>query len=479
MTQAKGFKGKALMGFETAFGAINAKGTRKPYLIPFNTFEPSASQALEDDPLIRGSRNPSAPVRGNIDESGSATVPVDAHAIGLWFKALFGAPTTTVVGAVNLDDDNAVDLGSGKVGLPATAHGLEPGTTVLIDGTVGYDGYHTLAPETSANQLVITATYAAELVSSSDTVTPARRVTLDAEAVTNIGGGLVGLPCAGHGLPVGAEITVAGTDNYDATYTIKRGTTTSVIAVTATYAAETLNGDEVADCLFYEHVYAIDDSLDFEMPSITVEKRFPDIPLYLHAYGLKVGSADLSAGGSGVVSVSLSLVGVDEQKSSDPFDADEGDVAVQFPMVRFSQGDARVVDNGETIGNRMNSLTLSINADLDDGDDQYTIGSGGRRVALPEGIMGLSGNISGLFTSTRFLDRAEAETRAPLQFGWYKGGYGLTVSMEETEIERKTPGFSGPKGIKEEFGYRAFYDTGAAGSAIVVTLKNEIKTWTE
>ena len=479
MTQAKGFKGKALIGFEDAFGVINAAGSRKPYLVPFNNFEPSASQALEDDPLIRGTRNPTAPVRGNIDESGSATVPVDAHAIGLWLKALFGAPTTTALGAVNLDDDNAVDLGSGKVGLPATAHGLEPSAPVVISGTTNYDGYHVLAPETSANQLVISATYVSELLASSNTATPSRRATLDAAPVTDLGGGLVGLPCAGHGLPVGAEITVAGTANYDATYTVKRGTTASVIAVTAAYAAETLNGDETADCLFYRHVYAIDDSLGFEMPSMTAEKRFPDLPLYLHAYGLKVGSAELSAGGSGVVGVNLSLTGVDEEKSSAAFDAHDNDIPVQFPLVRFSQGDARVVDDGETITNRFSSVTLSINADLDTGDDQYTIGSGGRRVALPEGIMQLSGNISGLFTSTRFLDRAESQARTPLAFGWYKGGYGLTVSMEETEIERKTPGISGPKGIKEEFGYRAFYDTGAAGSAIVVTLQNEIKTWEE
>jgi hypothetical protein len=54
----------------------------------------------------------------------------------------------------------------------------------------------------------------------------------------------VGIPCTGHPYSVGDTITIAGTTNYDGTYTAAAGTTTNKIVIAHAYAAETFAGTE-------------------------------------------------------------------------------------------------------------------------------------------------------------------------------------------------------------------------------------------
>lgn len=70
--------------------------------------------------------------------------------------------------------------------------------------------------------------------------------TLEAAAVAELGVGLVGLPCPGHGFVQDAVITVYGTQHYDGQYRVERGVTENVIAVAAPFVAETLPSDAKA-----------------------------------------------------------------------------------------------------------------------------------------------------------------------------------------------------------------------------------------
>lgn len=71
---------------------------------------------------------------------------------------------------VTLDAAPAVDKGGGLVGLPSTAHGLSAGNLVELSDTVNYDGEYTLDASTSANELVIPATYQAETFAGTEAV---------------------------------------------------------------------------------------------------------------------------------------------------------------------------------------------------------------------------------------------------------------------------------------------------------------------
>lgn len=67
--------------------------------------------------------------------------------------------------------------------------------------------------------------------------------TLEAAGVVELDLGVVGLPCAGHGLVQDSVITVYGTQNYDGQYRVERGVTENLIAIAAPYIAETLPSD--------------------------------------------------------------------------------------------------------------------------------------------------------------------------------------------------------------------------------------------
>lgn len=65
-------------------------------------------------------------------------------------------------------------------------------------------------------------------------------------SAVNVGGGVVGLPCAGHGFQSGYEVVIAGTDNYDGTYRVLSTSTANQINIIATYMTETFVGTETA-----------------------------------------------------------------------------------------------------------------------------------------------------------------------------------------------------------------------------------------
>ena len=69
--------------------------------------------------------------------------------------------------------------------------------------------------------------------------------TIDNAAAVDKGGGLVGIPITAHDFNAKDITTIAGTTNYDGTYTIV-SVTTNEIVITASYVAETFAGTETA-----------------------------------------------------------------------------------------------------------------------------------------------------------------------------------------------------------------------------------------
>ncbi|MBU1040141.1 MAG: hypothetical protein KKF77_03455 [Proteobacteria bacterium] len=465
MTQAKGYQGKTVIDFETSFGVVPSAGSRKGYSIPFMSNTLAATVGLTKDETLTGRRDPVEPGQGNVDVPGSLKVPVDAHNYGLHLRSMFGLPTTVVVASLLLNAAAAVNKGGGKVGLPCTAHGLASGAPVVIVGSTNYDGAYLLDRTTSTNELVIAATYTAETFAGDETVSLARQVVIDG-VVRLAGGGKVGLPAVAHGLPVGARIVVDGTTNYDATYTVLRGTSANELLVTATNTAETVS-DATATAAFYDHVFKVGDT----MPSILAEKAFPAIPVYYIDRGLKVSKLDLSFGGEGVLSSTMIFVGAGEDDDTTQYDA----AAVELPIVKFNQKDVSLTEGGVAYSNRVKTVSLSLDFGLE--TDTYTLNTpdkAGERGDITEGLLGLEGNLEALFTGTDLVDKAIDNTTSSLAVLASNKGYELEVTLEELKYERTTPPIDGPKGVLERHKFMPFYASGAANSSVVVRLRNEM-----
>ena len=93
-----------------------------------------------------------------------------------------------------------------------------------------------------------------------------------AAAATDETGGLVGIPVTSHGYSTGDTILLNATDNYDGVYSVHADTTEHKIVITATYAAETFDGDET--------VAIVQDTEIFDLQLIdTYARFFADNPL--------------------------------------------------------------------------------------------------------------------------------------------------------------------------------------------------------
>ncbi|SEP36761.1 phage tail tube protein [Propionispora vibrioides] len=93
MTRAKGYHSQLALGYEAAYGTTPADV--KGYNMPFNQSKIGIKQNLIESSTIRGRRDKEQPAIGNIDVSGSITLPVDQIGIGYWLAAMFGSPATT------------------------------------------------------------------------------------------------------------------------------------------------------------------------------------------------------------------------------------------------------------------------------------------------------------------------------------------------------------------------------------------------
>ena len=137
----------------------------------------------------------------------------------------------------------AVDNGDGTVGIPVVGHLYREGDSVVISGSINYDGTHTLPAQTlgSEDVVVITATYVAETFAGTETIARS------GGAVIDNGDGTVSIPCPVHGLVSGQDATIVGTTNYSGTYTLPTQTDPDWLTITATYVAEQIEGGYAID----------------------------------------------------------------------------------------------------------------------------------------------------------------------------------------------------------------------------------------
>lgn len=91
MTQATGALSKLVMGFQADKDTTATDG----FVMPVNksTLKSSRNQIIPS--TIRGNLNPTEPSDGNLSVAGDIEVPMDSIAMWYWFKAAFGAPTTS------------------------------------------------------------------------------------------------------------------------------------------------------------------------------------------------------------------------------------------------------------------------------------------------------------------------------------------------------------------------------------------------
>ena len=92
MARAYGWNAQLLIAEENEYGVPPEENYRK---IPFISSSLDSEQNLVSSNVLGLGRDPTQPFQDVINVDGDMAVPVDMRNIGLWLKAVFGAPATT------------------------------------------------------------------------------------------------------------------------------------------------------------------------------------------------------------------------------------------------------------------------------------------------------------------------------------------------------------------------------------------------
>lgn len=117
MSRAYGWNASLLIAEESEYGVMPDKDYRK---IPFISSSLDSEQNLVSSNVLGLGRDPTQPFQDVINVDGDIVAPIDMRNIGVWLKAVFGAPETTEADGVYTHG-----FESGKTSIPS--YSLEVG----------------------------------------------------------------------------------------------------------------------------------------------------------------------------------------------------------------------------------------------------------------------------------------------------------------------------------------------------------------
>ena len=277
-----------------------------------------------------------------------------------------------------------------------------------------------------------------------------------AAAVAWVGGqardlGYLAVPTVANGRYY--EVTTAGTTGItEPTWPTTVGTT--VVDGTATWT-----------CRAFTHTFTIPE----EQPYLTIEMQYlrMAVPAYIRFVDCKVSTFEMEIGGDGELVANLNVAGCTYDVDTSPFDADPTAVT----MSRLQNFQSQFEENGAPA--RATNVGLNVDFDLDLGDEQYEIGGQGFRGDIPEGVPKITGRLTALF---RDIDRMQAARSGTIRSLGINVGASdvsaMNILLQEIQYAVNGPRVEGPRGVREELEFGAFWSEGPVQSAIIVELIN-------
>ncbi|WP_371363629.1 hypothetical protein SRRS_45090 [Sporomusa rhizae] len=199
--------------------------------------------------------------------------------------------------------------------------------------------------------------------------------------------------------------------------------------------------------------------------SMVLEQQYPDIPAYEMFNGCKVNNFAFYYGGDNELTANIYIAGAKRTVGARPFASSLS----PLPFLKFSNFQGAVEEGGAQLAIVIEA-SLNVYFGLD--GNTYTIDGNGCRTDLPEGILQVSGSIKAFFADTILLHKAVNNTKSSLTFKFTSGTHSLQFFMEEVIFQQTSPGIESDKGIYINLPFKAFYESGSVGSAIVATLVN-------
>lgn len=269
--------------------------------------------------------------------------------------------------------------------------------------------------------------------------------------------------------PLNTPMTLTGTRNPVQPFSGNRDVSGSIVipadSVAMWYWLKAMFGDPATSGTGpYVHEFKVGDT----MPSISLEAAFEDLAVnkYMRYTGNKIGRWSMDVGGDGELVSNVDVVGSVDSIESSAFDAAPTDVT----LARVENFEAALTEGGSSLSNAT-SVSFAIDFGLDTG--QYVVGDSGTRGSLPEGIVGVSGNVKTLFEDDSLLTKAINGTESSLKITVTASASSiLEIEMQELQYERNSPDVPGPQGLLVDLNFQGYYADGSEASAVVARVTN-------
>lgn len=229
-------------------------------------------------------------------------------------------------------------------------------------------------------------------------------------------------------------------------------------------SAETAAGSGV-----YKHVFSSGE----EQPSVWLQTFFAAAsPFYKVSKGVKINGFSIETGGDQELTASLSCMGSNQEQKTASLLATPKEVSLD----RLSNFMGELKIDGTAYGD---ATTFSISMDSGLDGDTYTIGGGGFRGDLPEGLMGVSGAMTVLLKDVELYKKALESTAMSMELTLAKAsGVSLAFAMPHVQLQVAGPVVDGPAGLRVTWNWQA-YSPVATQSAITATLTNTVDTYAD
>lgn len=219
-----------------------------------------------------------------------------------------------------------------------------------------------------------------------------------------------------------------------------------------------------SDPAVYAHTFRTGE----ELLSFWLEERIAtDNPFWKRSTGVKVNSMNIQVGGDGELTATVNCMGSRQSNEDTASVPSPGDLGLN----RLSNFMATLKVDGAEVADVV-TFSMQLQNGLD--GDNYTLGKGGIRGDLPEGLLSVSGSMEVLLKDNVFYLKALDATPLAFELLVEKAdGASLSFSLPESQLEVSGPTVEGPAGMRVTWNYQS-YSSNADDSVVTAVLRNTI-----
>lgn len=205
------------------------------------------------------------------------------------------------------------------------------------------------------------------------------------------------------------------------------------------------------------------------LPSIALEKQFPQVPRFEMLTGLRVGSMAFQMRRSGNLQATVSLVG----RGMSAATTTAAGTPTEISLTRFNQFQGSIQRDGSPLGS-IESVDFTYSNNL---DPVETIRSDGRLEDADPTIASLTGTITARLADTTLLDQAVNGAPCELQMGWtISASQSLIFTAHAVHLPRAKTPVEGPNGLRVTFPFTAARATSPA-RMLTAVLTNAVASY--